>query len=307
MSANKPKPAGPSNAAIRWMRVLARQQNRGLVLTAVVLIAAIAAALYGWQRFGGLVAQSPDDVLTPERISVTPPPPWIHADVKAEVVRSANLARLNLRDPRLVEQLAAAFALHPWVAKVVRVQKRFPAAADVELKYRRPVAVVRVEPQGESRLVFIDETATFLPSEDFAPEQGKNFLRIEAAGEVPTSGYGLPWKSERIAGAARVAAALTQRWQPLGLYRIVAVQSPDGHLLYELRTPRDVRIVWGAVPGHEMPAEPTAEQKIHALEQFVRDKGPLDRDGGATVLDLRTLAKDSARQSKAGQSSAASR
>ena len=294
MSATKPKPAGPSNAGIRWMRLLARQQNRGWVLTTAVLIAAIAAAIVGWQRFGGLSHQSPDYVLTPDEISVTPQPPWIHADVKSEVVRSANLARLDLRDPRLVEQLAAAFTLHPWVAKVVRVQKRFPAAANIELRYRRPVAVVRVEPQGDSGLVFIDETATLLPSDDFAPEQGKDYLRIEAAGEVPTSGYGLPWKSERIAGAARVAAALAQRWQPLGLYRIVAVQSPAGQLLYELRTPRGVRIVWGAVPGREMPAEPTAEQKISALEQYVQDKGPLDRDGGESLLDLRSLANTNA-------------
>jgi hypothetical protein len=294
MSANKPKAAGPSNAAVRWMRLLLRQQHRGLVLTVVVVAMAIAGALYAWQRFGGLLEQSPDYVLTPERISVTPQPAWIHADVKADVVRSANLTRVNLRDPRLVEQLAAAFTLHPWVAKVVRVQKRFPAAADVELQYRRPVAVVRVEPKGESRLLFVDESGILLPSEDFAPEQGKDFLRIEAAGEVPTSGYGLPWQSERIAGAARVAAALADRWQSLGLYRIIAVQSADGQIVYECRTQRDVRVVWGAVPGREMPAEPSAEQKTAALERHVQDKGPLDRDGGETVLDLRTLAKNAA-------------
>ena len=295
MSANKPKAAGPSKASVRWVRILLRQQNRGLVLTAIVVVAAIGSALYGWQRFGGLIDQSSDYVLTPERITMTPQPAWIHADVKADVVRSANLARLPLRDPRLVEQLAAAFTLHPWVAKVVRVQKQFPAAAHVELQYRRPVAVVRVEPKGESRLLFVDASGVLLPSEDFAPEQGKDFLRIEAAGEVPTSGYGLPWQSERIAGAARVAAALADRWQSLGLYRIVAVQSPDGQLLYELRTPKDVRVVWGAAVGREMPAEPSAEQKIAALERHVRDKGPLDRDGGEALLDLRALAQSSKR------------
>jgi hypothetical protein len=295
MSASKPKPAGPSNAGIRWMRFLARQQNRGLVLTAVVVIAAVTAAGYGWQRFGGLIADSQEYVLTPERIQVTPQPPWIHANVKNDVVRTANLSQLDLREARLVEQLAAAFALNPWVAKVVRVQKRFPAAADVELRYRRPVAVVRVEPRGDSGLVFIDETATLLPSEDFAPEQAKDYLRIEAAGEVPTSGYGLPWKSERIAGAARIAAALAQRWQPLGLYRIMAAQSGDGQTIYELRTPRDVRIIWGAIPGREAPGEPSPEQKLAALERYVQDKGSLDREGGEALLDLRTLAQDGGR------------
>jgi hypothetical protein len=176
------------------------------------------------------------------------------------------------------------------VAKVVRVHKRFPAAAEVELQYRRPVAVVRVEPQGESRLLFVDESGILLPTEDFAPEQGKDYLRIEANGEVPTGGYGLPWQSDRIKGAARVAAALVQSWQKLGLYRIVTVQAADGQLLYELRTQRDVRIIWGAVPGREMPAEPSAEQKIAALERHIQDKGPLDRDGGEALVDLRTFA-----------------
>jgi len=197
---------------------------------------------------------------------------------------------LRLRDRRLVEQLAAAFTLHPWVAKVVRVQKRFPAAADVELAYRRPVAVVRVELQGESRLVFIDEHAVLLPTDDFSAEQGKDFLRIEAAGEVPTAGYGLVWKSDRILGSARLAAVWGQRWQPLGLYKIGSVVAADGQVLYELRTPRDVRIVWGALPGRETSREPSAEQKIAALERYVQDKGPLDRDGGESLIDLRRLA-----------------
>jgi len=290
MGTNKSKPAGPSSRAVRWTRALLRQQNRGLVLTVAVVAVAIGGALYGWQRFGSLATQSADYVLTPDRIHVTPQPPWIHADVKAEVTRSAGLSRLDLRDRQLAPQLAAAFAIHPWVAKVVRVQKRFPAAADIELQYRRPVAVVRVEPQGESRLLFIDELGVLLPTEDFSAEQGKDFLRVEAAGEIPTSGYGLPWQSERIIGAARLAAVWKERWQPLGLYRIASVQTADGQLLYELRTQRDVRVVWGAPPGRESSREPSAEQKIAALEQYVHDKGPLDRDGGESLIDLRALA-----------------
>jgi hypothetical protein len=131
---------------------------------------------------------------------------------------------------------------------VVRVQKRFPAAADVELKYRRPVAVVRVEPRGESRLLFIDESGVLLPTEDFSAEQGKEFLRIEAAGDVPTSGYGLPWQSERIIGAARLAAIWQERWQPLGLFKIASLQTADGQVLYELHAARRAGDL-GALPG----------------------------------------------------------
>jgi hypothetical protein len=287
MAANRSASAGSANLVRRSIRHLLLPQHRGVVLTVAVVVAALGGALYGWQRWGALAAH--EYLLTPERIQITPPPAWIRSDVKAAVVRTANLTRLDVRDRQLAPQLAAAFALHPWVAKVVRVQKRFPPSAEVVLDYRRPVAAVRVEPHGKSELLFVDEQGVLLPTEDFLAVQGPDFLRIEAGGDLPTSGYGLPWKSARIIGAARLAAAWNDRWRPLGLYQIVATETAAGPLTFELRTPKGTRIVWGAAPGQESSREPTAEQKISALEEYVRDKGPLDRDGGESTLDLREL------------------
>ena len=51
-----------------------------------------------------------------------------------------------------------------------------------------------------------------------------------------------------------------------------------------------MRVIWGPAPGSESAREPSAEQKIAALEQYVHDKGPLERDGGPPLLDLRELA-----------------
>ena len=254
----------------------------------------IAGFLYAWQRWGEPGLNPADYTVTLDRLVVTPQPAWIHADVKAEVIRSAGAAQLNLRDPKLVEELATAFALHPWVASVVRVQKRYPARVEVEVEYRRPVAAVEVASQNEPGLLFIDAQGVLLPSADFAQGQAKDFLRIAAGNETPAGVYGTPWGSERIAGAARVAAAFEEtgdteikRWQKLKLYRIVPLQSSSGDLSYELRTLSDVRIVWGAAPGSEAPGEPTADEKIAALEHLVADKGPLDRDNGPATIDLR--------------------
>ena len=122
-------------------------------------------------------------------------------------------------------------------------------------------------------------------------EPGKEYLRIVAAGETPASVYGMPWGTERIAGAARLAAAWGNRWQSLGLYWIVAQRSPSAKLIYELRTQDDrVRVVWGSAVAGESAAEPSAEQKIAALEHYVQDKGRLDRSDASTVIDLRELA-----------------
>jgi hypothetical protein len=239
---------------------------------------------------------SPEYVVTPERITATPQPAWIHADVKAEVLRSIGASPLTLRDRRLVEQIAQAFTLHPWVARVVRVEKRFPAQVNVALQYRRPVLVVKLDSHGESDLLFLDEQSVLLPSHDIAPSQAKEHLRIMAGGETPAGVYGTPWGSERMAGAARLAAVWQNRWQPLGLYWIVAGRSRGGEPLYELRTQDDkVRVVWGPALGHESASEPSAAQKITALEHYVHDRGPLGRGDASPVIDLRELAASTAK------------
>jgi hypothetical protein len=290
MVASKPKPPRQSPAAAKLVAALFRQQNRGLVLTALVLAAALGGAGYAWQRWGRTAMQAADFVITPEQIAVSATPAWIHADVKAEALRSAAISKLDLRDRNLVEQVAAAFALHPWVAKVLRVEKSHPARVTVELEYRRPVAAVEVADRGEPRLLFIDERSVLLPSHDFAPEQGKDFLRIAGGHETTPSIYGTPWVSERIAGAARLAAVWGQRWQPLELYRIETTQPPGSELIFELTTRRGVRVIWGAMPGADSARDASAEQKIAALEHYVNDKGPLERDGGQPIIDLRELA-----------------
>lgn len=282
----KAKPAKQLSDSWRLVRILLRPQNRGPVLAVAVVLAAIAGFAIAWQRWGEQAMHSPDYLLAPERLVVTPQPKWIHADVKAEVIRNTDLSSRNVRDPKLAEEIAAAFALHPWVAKVARVEKRFPARVDVTLEYRRPVAAVEIANRGEAGLLFVDELGVLLPSSDFAQSQSKDFLRIAAGDETPAGGYGAAWGSERVSGAAVIAAAFGQKWRPLGLYRIVAVESSSGDLTYELRTKADARVVWGAAPGHEASGEPSAEQKIAALEHLVSDKGPLDRADAPPLVDL---------------------
>lgn len=279
-------------AAWQIVRLLARPQYRELVLTAVVAVAAVGGTFYAWRRWGAAAVGGKEYVVTAERIVVTPQPAWIHANVKEEVLRLAGNGPLHLQDRQLVEHLGQAFALHPWVAGVVRVEKQHPARVEVTLRYRRPVLVVKVDAADNQGLIFLDEEAVLLPSEDLAPTQARDYLRISAGGEVPAGGYGSIWKSPRIAGAARIAAALGTRWQALGLYWLVASQPASGELLFELRTKDDrVRVVWGPAIGQESPGEPTAEGKITALERYVQDKGALTREGAAAAIDLRELAR----------------
>jgi hypothetical protein len=118
----------------------------------------------------------------------------------------------------------------------------------------------------------LDEQAVLLPSTDFAPSQARNYLRLAASGETPSGQYGMPWKSERLAGAAAIAAAVENQWQTLELYWIVTARIGSGDLVYELRSQDEkFRLIWGRPPGQESSGEPTAQQKVAALKQFTRD------------------------------------
>src|SRR5262245_37973176 len=147
--AGKSKQSGSFAKAAGVVRLLLRPQNRGLVMSAIVIALAIGGSAYAWRRWGAPLTPAGDYAITPERITVTPQPTWIGANVKAEVLRSAALTGLDVRDPGLVEHVAQGFALHPWVAKVVRVEKRYPPHLRVELEYRRPVLVIKLDSHGE--------------------------------------------------------------------------------------------------------------------------------------------------------------
>ena len=287
--AGKSKPARAPSGAVRFARVLLRPQNRGPILALVVVVGAIVGLVAAWNRWGEPSTKSGDYVVTPEKIALTPQPEWVHADVKAEVVRAASLGQLDLRDRKLVEQVAQAFAMHAWVAKVQRVEKQFPSRVKVDVVWRRPVAAVEIVTSDKPGLLFVDEQGVLLPSADFAENQAKTFLRIAGGERTPAGGYGQPWGDEQIAGAARLASVWGERFKGAGLYRIVGAKTSGGGIIFELRTAGGVRIVWGSAPGSEASSEASAEQKIQALLDHIADKGPLDRMGGESVIELSKL------------------
>src|SRR3989304_312320 len=68
-------------------------------------LALVLAVGYGghlaWQHYLPTIARHPQFQITAERVQITPPPPWIRADVKAEVLRDAGLiGTLSVLDDR---------------------------------------------------------------------------------------------------------------------------------------------------------------------------------------------------------------
>lgn len=240
-----------------------------------------------WYTVRDRVKQHEAYFVTAERLDLTPAPPWIHTDIKAEVLRSVSLDRpLSILDDDLTQRIHDAFPLHPWVASVTRVSKEYPARVKVELTYRRPVCMVEV-PGG---LFAVDAESVLLPSADFSPNEARRYPRLAKVNSVPLGQVGMPWGDPRVAGGSRLAAELIDVWSDLRLAQIVpsaAAADPNGEVfLYDIYTLEGTRIVWGHAPGVAAEGELSVQDKLVRLKEYVAKNGSLDAVGQKEI-DLR--------------------
>lgn len=288
MSAKKstpePRRAGP--LAILQALVATRPGRLGLLALAIAGSLAGAGA-FAWRHVDDYVLTGPQYRLSPEQVFITPTPDWIRTDIKAEVLRDASLDNgPSILEAELVERVASAFAMHPWVAQVERVTKHHPARVDVRLVYRRPVAMVEV-PGG---LYPVDVEGVLLPSADFSPADARNYPRVSNVQTIPIGPVGTYWGDARVRGAARIGVAVAEAWSELGLARIVPLASPSASAtdggVFEIYTKGQTRIIWGHEPGAESAGEPRAEAKLAVLRSLMQQHGTLDHEA-LPQIDLR--------------------
>jgi len=283
MAATKKSGAAPgSAAALRLAFRLLRGPVGATLLVAGVLVGGWYAI---WHVAGPRVLQSPRYVLSQENLDITPPPDWIHTDIRADVFRSlAFEGPLSIMDEGLAQRVGDAFALNPWVAKVVRVSKHHPARVKVDLEYRRPVCMVEV-PGG---LLPVDAQGVWLRSEDFSPVEAAQYPRLGGVDSMPVGSVGMRWGDSRVVGGAEIAALLAPAWTELQLARIVPSARPQSgeHYSFDLFTRGGTRIIWGLPPGAGVPVDVPAAEKLARLRQYAAAHGTLE---GSHQLDLRSL------------------
>ncbi|HLA85013.1 MAG TPA: hypothetical protein VJL29_09475, partial [Thermoguttaceae bacterium] len=107
---------------------------------------------------------------------------------------------------------------------------------------------------------------------------------------TPVGLPGMPWRDDRVLGAAQIAAVFGEGWSELGLHRIVptgqATLGPRTEYVYDLYTRQGTRILWGLSPRTKTAGEPLAKEKIARLRQYAATCGSLDAAGTATPLDV---------------------
>ena len=288
MSAAKKKPSFSFPAAV--MKFAAMMVGPGrpvLILGALVAVLAIASCV-AWHSARDFVLSSDDYLVTPRKVELTPPPPtWIHTDIAAEVFRSASLdCPMSLMDADLTKRVSAAFALHPWIAKVHQVTKQHPAWVRVDVDYRRPVCMVEVADD----LFPVDAKGVLLPVEDFSPVEASRYPRLVDIDTIPVGTAGESWGDARVLGGAEIADALNDAWDELKLARIVpsATGIRDDYS-YTLVTRGGTRIRWGLAPGARVPGEPSAADRLARLRKYVARHGSLEGRDGPQELDIRDL------------------
>ncbi|HEY2841179.1 MAG TPA: hypothetical protein VGJ26_18630 [Pirellulales bacterium] len=260
------------------------------LLIAAVICAAVGGGGYAlWKAVGSQVLHRDHYRLSVESLDVTPPPPWLHADIRKDVFYQAGLDEVGwIHDADLPQRVAKAFEGYPWVQKVTRVTKRAPARIEVELVYRRPVCMVEVT----GGAFPVDAEGIVLPKDDIAPTDARRLPRLSGVRTFPAGFVGMPWGDLGVVGGAEIAAALLDQWETLRLDRIVVVAASTPGVLFEL-LPQAVeghptaRIIWGHAPGsHEKNEAPVAD-KIARLMRFLTDKSQNGSSSGALQIDLR--------------------
>lgn len=258
----------------------------------VLLILAGAASIW----FGGpqLKRLLPDLGRRPEyrasvaNIRINTPPEYVPTDLTQDAFEKAGLTGdLSLLDRDIVERIAQAFRAHPWVQDVVSVRKEVPTGIIAELRYRKPVAMVKME----EGFLPIDSTGVLLPVDDFLPEDAKRYPLIENVSSKPGGAPGTSWGDRTIIGAARLAETLAGCWVKLEFVSIYVVEPGSGstgsEAIYELRTPGGSRVIWGRAPGTDHPGELSSEQKLGRLEKYRADHGRFDQPHGPYEIDIR--------------------
>lgn len=199
---------------------------------------------------------------------------------------------LHLLDEDLIAQLHRAFAVHPWVNFVRRVDickvdfaSRGKPSVHLDLVYRQPVLAVpfSLEEKGSERHTasewrMVDSQGILLPSADVRPHLPVLSVPVAA----PFGPPGSRWRDARVAAAAKTTAFLQPHLARLRLDGS-EIEIIEGEIVF---LHRGVRVVWGHAPGQEEEGEAPARVKLQRLLNYQNEHEGL----GGLEHDVRLLA-----------------
>jgi hypothetical protein len=236
----------------------------------------------------------PEYQISLHEIRVTQPNQWVPIDLVDQVVRESALPETaSLLDESLLPTVAESFAAHPWVARVNGVRASRASGLEVELDFRRPVAMVETA----RGLYPIDVEGILLPPADFSVSDAARLPLIRNVATMPQGPAGTEWGDPVVLAGARLADVLAPAGDLFAYwdrYSLQAILAPDRRtaapeledLTFELLTRGGSRIVWGRVPGADQ-LEPPVPRKLARLDEYLATYGSFERPRGPSRIDIR--------------------
>lgn len=257
----------------------------------LALLATVVAGVVCFPYLKGRLPRLEDDpeyLVAASKIRVNEQPKWIPGNLVADVASRGHLPdELSLLERRTAQDVADAFALHPWVLAVTEVRLSHPSSIQVRLKYREPVAMIEVRGGAYP----VDEFGFLLPPGDFSASDVRQYLRVTGVRSTPQGSAGTIWGDPVVTSAAKLAALLKNDWPAFG---IAEIQAPDATAnndsdrngFFELVSTGGSRIIWGRGPESDHPGELTAAQKLTRMQRYIADFKSFD-SGGRFEFDIR--------------------
>lgn len=296
-----PRPPSGWSQMLRGLILRMYRPRALLVAAGIVGLCVLAPRVPGWV---GRLADEPAYQIDVADIHVSPPHAWVPRNFLQQALdHFEGPSPSSLLDGDLLPDIAGALDASPWVDHVESVRKLPAGGVDVRLTYRRPVAFVTTD-RGVHP---VDRQGVLLPVADFSIAESGRFIAIHNITAEPTVQPGQTWDDRRVVDAARLAEALnapmqkeknqpeaaTSIWQASGIVAIEVAgdstaqpgTSTTAHTLSLIST-GGREVIWGSAPGTET-LEPSTQQKLGKLRQYLTDHASLDEPTGHYRIDLR--------------------
>lgn len=220
-----------------------------------VLIHFLSKADYSFNR---LIVSRHNSLQLFANINCSFPPVLSKEDFLSEVRYLGNLKEeYDLLEEGILARIFNAFQVHPWVLKVVDVQREGPKNLKVILEFRTPALVVPIAPikdhiEATEKFRVVDVNGVILPKN--ALQVGLPVLAIQLP--FPTDKAGFQWKNEQVISCAKILGCFSGVVFPSGC--LIEVKD-DVVMIYSEIGP--FKIVWGPLSKDEQVANQEVDER----------------------------------------------
>ncbi len=204
-------------------------------------------------------------------LAVVSKPSWAGVGIERGLTEVVPLrGKVSIFDETLVPRLVEYYESNPWVARVVSIEKDYPATVRVRVQLRRPLAAI--ESRGSCYIV--DREGVRLPGKytyDNLPRLPFYVPKVVGIASLPPE-PGNYWDDPAVAAGTSVADALVAEGLDKALHLVAIdvanvngrVNKADSEIV--IWAEDNVPIQWGRAPNTDKFGELSVEQKIRNLK-----------------------------------------